>query len=153
MVYQKLWLPLDGNKGGPIFWKVLVTFNLVEMRHKSIQLLNNTIWNGTILFIFFDISLLLRSTTKVTTENLSLNKWKTWSVEFYEDCKKCEKTLGGENSNSRGKFRYSKIVEPAYNRDRQIQKFFWSILIYEMSKLFFLCECYGCYTNGLRIRG
>jgi len=43
--------------------------------------------------IFFDISLLLRSTKEVTTKNLSLNKWKTWPVEFSKDCKKCEKKL------------------------------------------------------------
>ena len=41
-------------------------------------------------------------------------------MEFYEDCKKCEKTLGGENSNFRGKFGDSKIVEPAYSGDSHI---------------------------------
>jgi len=34
-----------------------------------------------------------------------------------------KKTLGGENSNFRGEFGDSKIVEPAKGRDRQIQKF------------------------------
>jgi len=48
-----------------------------------------------------------------------------WLVEFFEDCKKYEKkTLGGENSNFRGEFGDSKIVEPARDRDRQIQIFF-----------------------------
>jgi hypothetical protein len=51
-VYLKLWLPLDENKGGPIFRKVLVTLDLVETRHKSIRLQNNTIQNPTIFFIF-----------------------------------------------------------------------------------------------------
>jgi len=35
-----------------------------------------------------------------------------------------KKTLGGENSNFRGKFGDSKIVEQAYGGDGQIQKFF-----------------------------
>jgi len=117
-VYLKLWLPLDENKGGLIFQKVLVTLDLVETRHTSIRLPNNTIQNSKILF--FDIFLLLRITTEVTIENLSLNNLKTWPMEFYEDCKKCEKTLGGENSNFRGKFGDSKIVEPAYSGDSHI---------------------------------
>jgi len=75
-------------------------------------------------FCFFDIFLLLRSTIEVTIENLSLNKWKTWPVEFYEHCKKCEKTSGGENSNFRGKIGDSKIVEPVNSGDRQIWNFF-----------------------------
>ena len=37
--------------------------------------------------------------------------------------KNMKKTLGGENSNFRGEFGDSKIVEPAKGRDRQIQKF------------------------------
>ena len=52
MLYLKLWLPLDENKGGPIFWKVLVTLDLVETRHKSIRLPNNMIRKPTIFFIF-----------------------------------------------------------------------------------------------------
>jgi len=52
MVYPKLWLQLDENKGGLIFRKVVVTLNLVELRHESIRLLNNTIRNPTIIFIF-----------------------------------------------------------------------------------------------------
>ena len=44
-------------------------------------------------------------------------------MEIFEDCKKYEKkTLGGENSNFRGEFGDSKIVEPANGGDRQIQK-------------------------------
>jgi len=72
-VYLKLWLPLDENKGGPIFWKVLVTLDLVKTRHKSIWLPNNTIRNPA-FFYLFNIFLLLRSTKEVTIENLSLNK-------------------------------------------------------------------------------
>jgi len=52
MVYLKLWLPFDENKGDLIFRKVLVTLDLVETRHKSIRLPNNTIRNPTIFFIF-----------------------------------------------------------------------------------------------------
>ena len=142
-----------GEQVGTIFRKFLVTIDLVETRDISIQFANNTIRNPTILF--FDIFLLLRSNQEVTTRNLSLNKWKTWPVEFFEDCEKYEKNLGGENSNFRGKFGDSKIVEPAVGGDRQIQKLFLIdlILIYRMSKLEFVCESYGCFTNGLRIRG
>jgi hypothetical protein len=104
-------------------------------------------------FYFFDIFLLLRSTQEVTTGNLSLNKWKTWPVEFFEDCEKYEKNLGGENSNFRGEFGDSKIVEPAVGGIDRSKKIFWSILIYGTSKLEFVCESYGCFTNGLRIRG
>ena len=75
-VYLKLWLPLDENKGGLIFRKVLVTLDLVETRHKSILLPNNMIQNPVIRFIFLNF-FLLRSTKEVTIENLSLNKWKT----------------------------------------------------------------------------
>ena len=32
MVYLKLWFPHDENKGDPIFWKVLVTLDLVGTR-------------------------------------------------------------------------------------------------------------------------
>ena len=129
-IYLKLWLPLDGNKSGPIFWKVLVTLDLAETRHKSIRLPNNTIRNPTILFYFFDIFLLLRSNKEVTIENLRLNKWKTWPAEISENCKKCEKNSRGENSNFRGEFGDSKIFKPTNGRDRQIQIFsnrFWYI--------------------------
>jgi len=45
-------------------------------------------------------------------------------VEIFEDCEKYEKkTLGGENSNFRGKFGDSQIVEPHNGGDRQIQNF------------------------------
>ena len=151
-VYLKLWLPLDENKGGPIFRKVLVTLDLVETRHKSIQLLNNTIRNPA-FFYFFDIFILLRSAKGVTTENLSLSKWQTWPVEFSEDCEKCEKTSRIGNSNFGGEFQDSKIVKPAKVRDKQIWNFFWFILIYETLKSEFVCEGYGYFTNRLRIRG
>ena len=148
-----LWLPLEENKCGPIFRKVLVTIDLVETRHKSIQLANNTIRNPTIIFIFFDIFILLRRTHEVTTRNLSLNKWKTWPVEFFEDCKKYKKTLGGENSNFRGKFGDSKLSNPPLAEIYRSKNLFRSILIYGTSKSEFVCESYGCFTNGLRIRG
>ena len=140
-----------GEQVGTIFRKFLVTIDLVETRDISIQFANNTIRNPTILF--FDIFLLLRSTQEVTTGNLSLNKWITWPVEFYEDCEKYEKSLGGENSNFRGEFGDPIIVEPAVGGIDRSKKIFWSILIYGTSKLEFVCESYGCFTNGLRIRG
>ena len=143
-----------GEQWGTIFRKFLVTIDLVETRDISIQLANNTIRNPAILFIFFDIFLLLRSTQEVTTGNLSVNKWKTWPVEFFEDCEKYEKkTLGGENSNFRGEFGDPIIVEPAVGGIDRSKIFFWSILIYGTSKLEFVCESYGCFTNGLWIRG
>ena len=68
-------------------------------------------------------------------------------MEFYEDCKKYEKTLGGENSNFRGEFGDPKIVEPAFGRDTQIQKFFlidfyiWNVKIgVRMRKLWLFYE-------------
>ena len=46
-------------------------------------------------------------------------------MEFFEDCEKYEKkTLGGENSNFRGEFGDTKIVEPARGGDTQIEKKF-----------------------------
>jgi len=92
-LFLKLRLSLDENKGGPIFRKVLVTLDLVEMRHKSIRLPNNTIRNPTIFFLFFWYFSLTRSTKEVTTENLSLNKWKTSPAEFSQGCEKCEKNF------------------------------------------------------------
>ena len=44
-----------------------------------------------IFLIFFS----LRSIQEVTTENLSLNQWKTWPTEFSEDVLKNEKKLSG----------------------------------------------------------
>jgi hypothetical protein len=41
-------IPLDVDQGGPIFRKVLVTLDLVETRHNSIRLPNNTIRNPAI---------------------------------------------------------------------------------------------------------
>ena len=121
-VCLKLWLPLEENKCGPIFRRVLVTIDLVKTRHKSIQLANNTIQNPAILF--FDIFLLLRSTQEVTTGNLSLNKWKTWPVEFFEDCEKYEKKFRRWKLKFRGQFGDSKIVERTHGRNRQMQNFF-----------------------------
>jgi len=45
-------------------------------------------------------------------------------MEFFEDYEKYEKNFRGDNSNFRGEFGNSKIVEPADGGDRQIQKFF-----------------------------
>ena len=68
-------------------------------------------------------------------------------MEFFEDCEKYEKKLGGENSNFRGGFWDSKFIEPAYGGDRQIQNFFvidfdiWNIKIeVHMRKLWLFYE-------------
>ena len=61
--------------------------------------------------------------------------------------KNMKKTLGGENSNFRGEFGDPIIVEPAIGGDRQF--LIDLILIYRTSKLEFVCESYGCFTNGL----
>jgi len=45
-------------------------------------------------------------------------------VENFEDRERYEKKLGGENSNFRGEFRDSKIVELTDGGQRQIQKIF-----------------------------
>ena len=52
-VCLKLWLRLEEKRCDPILRKVLVTIDLVETRHKSIHLANNTIRYPAILFIFF----------------------------------------------------------------------------------------------------
>ena len=47
----------------------------------------------TFSFYLFDIFSSLRSTKEVTTENISLNNWKTWPVEFPEDVLEIDKNL------------------------------------------------------------
>ena len=46
---------------------------------------------STFSFYFFDIFSSLRSTKEVTTENMSIKKWKTWPVEISEDVLKIDK--------------------------------------------------------------
>ena len=55
-------------------------------------------------------------------------------MEFFDDCEKYEKNFRGDNSNFRGEFGDSKIVEPVDGADRQIQNFLitfdiWNIKI------------------------
>ena len=51
-------------------------------------------WDSlTCSFSFFDIFSSLRSTKEVTTENMSLNKWKAWHMENSEDMIKIDKML------------------------------------------------------------
>jgi len=88
-------------------------------------------------FYFFYIFLLLRSTREVTTQNLSLNKWKTWwKLKFSEA--------------NLGILYFSNPPMAGIDRSR---KKFWSILIYGTLKSEFVCESYDCFTNGFRIRG
>jgi len=68
-------------------------------------------------------------------------------VEFFEDCEKNEKKLVAENSNFRGEFGDTKIVEPANGGDRQIQEVFlidfdiWNVKIgVRMRKLWLFYE-------------
>ena len=49
--------------------------------------------NFTFFFFFFDIFPSPRSTKEVTTENMSLNKWKAWPVENSEDMLKFDKKI------------------------------------------------------------
>ena len=68
---------------------------------------------GLLIFFlgFFDFFLLflwyfysLRTTKEVTTENMSLNKWKAWTVENSEDVLKIDKKLVTRKRGSRDQF-------------------------------------------------
>ena len=68
-------------------------------------------WFIKIFFGFFDFFLLflwyfypLKTTKEVTTENMSLNKWKTWPVENSEDMLKIDKKLVTRKRGSRDQF-------------------------------------------------
>ena len=66
-------------------------------------------WDSlTFYFYFFDIFSSLRSTKEITTENISLNKCKTWPVEILEDVLKIDKKLvttkRGSDGNSEDKY-------------------------------------------------
>jgi len=153
-VYLKLWLPLDLNKGGPIFRKVPVTIDLEETRHKSIRLPNNTIRNSANSFYFFVIFLSVRSTKGVTTKNLSLNKWNTWPVEFSEVSEKWEKKLHDVKTQIlEVNLEVLKFSNPPMEGIDRSKKFFWSILIYGTLNSEFVCESYGYFTIGLWIIG
>jgi len=152
-LFLKLWLPLDENKGDPIFRKVLVTLDFVEMRQKSIRLPNNTIRNPTIFLFFWYLSL-TRSTKEVTIPNLSLNKWKTSPAEFSEDCEKCEnKQHEVKTQTLEANLEILKFTNPPIAGIDRSKIFFLSILVYETLKSEFVCKSYGCLTNGLSIRG
>ena len=120
-----------------IFWAVVVFWEIL-----------------TFSFYFFDIFSLLRSTKEVTTENMSLNKWKTWPVEFLENLLKIDKNFVTKKRWSCDHFLTNlKFLNPDTSRDGWIQKKFWSILIYGTSKTEFVCENGTSFTNRLRIRG
>ena len=114
-----------------------------------------TTWYETlqIFFIFFNILLLVRSTVGVTTENLTLNKWKTRPTEFFEDCEKCEKKLHEVKTQTlEMNFEVLKFLNPPMEGTDRSKKNFGSIFIYGTLKSEFVCESYGYFTNGLQIR-
>jgi len=104
-------------------------------------------------FYFFYIFLLLRSTQEVTIGNLSLNKWKTWPVKIFENCEKSEKKLlEVKTQTSEVNLGILKLSNPQTSGIDRSKNLVWSILIYGTSKSEFVCENYGCFTNGLWIR-
>ena len=94
----------------------------------------------TFSFNFFDF-FSLRSTKEVTTENMSLNKWKVWPVENSEDVLKIDKKLVTTKRGSCDQFLAKiKFFDPNNVGDERIQKKFWSILIFGTSKSEFVCK-------------
>jgi len=83
IIWSVMWHDLPKGSGNYRFGGNETQINSACEQHDS-KLCNS---------FFFDIFLLLRSTQEVTTGNLSLNKWKTWPVKFFEDCEKYEKKL------------------------------------------------------------
>ena len=72
---------------------------------------------------------------------MSLNKWKAWPVEILEDVLKNDKKLVTTKRESCDQFLTKlKFYDPNKTGDRQIQKKFWSILIYGTSKSEFICK-------------
>ena len=79
----------------------------------------------TFSFYFFDIFPLLRNTKDVTTENMSLNKWKARPVEILEEVLKIDKTLVTTKRGSCDHFLTKiKISDPSKAGDGWIQKQF-----------------------------
>ena len=92
-------------------------------------------------FLFFDIFSSLRSTKEVTTKNMSLNKWKTWPMEFSKNLLKIDKNLMTTKKGSCDHFLTNlKFSNLSKTGDGWIRKNFWSILIYGTSKSEFVCE-------------
>ena len=79
----------------------------------------------TFSFYFFDIFSSLRNTKEVTTENMSLNKWKTWPVKNSEDVLKIDKTFVTTKKGSCDQF-LTKInfFDPNKIGDERIWNFF-----------------------------
>ena len=76
-------------------------------------------------FYFFDIFSSLRSTKEVTTENMSLNKWKVWPVKNSEDVLKINKKLVTTKRGSCDQFLTKiKISDPKRTADARIRNFF-----------------------------
>ena len=97
-----------------------------------------------ILWLFLFISLIffsLRSTKEVTTENMSLNKWKSWPVENSEIMLKIDIKLVSMTRGSYDQFLAKiKFSEPSKTGMSGSEFFVWSILIYGTSKSEFVCE-------------
>ena len=134
-----------------IFSKVLVTLDLVERRQIDTASKQHDPKPCNSFFWYF---FLLRSTKELTIENLSLNKWKTCPVEFSKDCENCEKKHQEvKNQTLEANLGFLKLLNPPLAGTDRSKFFFWLILIYGTSKLEFVYESYGCFTNGHRIRG
>ena len=94
------WPVLGQNK---IFWNPVASLLLLSFL--SIFGLSIFFWDSlTFSFYFFYIFSSLRSTKEVTTENMSLNKWKPWPVENSEDMLKIDKKLVTRKRGSRDQF-------------------------------------------------
>ena len=77
------------------------------------------------LFLFLDIFSSLRSTKEVTTKNMSLNRWKTWPMEFSEDVLEIDKNLVTTKRGSCDHFLTKiKISDPIKEGDGRIRNFF-----------------------------
>ena len=93
----------------------------------------NIFWDSlTFSFYFFDIFSSLRSTKEVTTENMSLNKWKAWHVENSKDVLKIGKKLVTTKRGSRDQFLAKiKFFEPGcFTFAPLFFIYFWSINIF-----------------------
>ena len=108
-------------------------------------------WDSlTFSFYFFDIFSSLWSTKEVTTENISLNKWKAWPMENSKDVLKIDKKLVTTKSGSRDQFLAKiKFFEPGcFTFAPLFFVYFWAIDIFLEFFDFFLL--FLSYFSSLR---